>query len=209
LSFELWVAFAIAATIILVIPGPTIILVVSQAISHGRRSVAPLAAGVVLGDFTAMTFSLLGLGAVLSASALLFSVLKWIGAGYLFYLGIKLWISKPDGDRMRFTPAAGSNRALFKSAFIVTALNPKSIAFFVAFLPQFIDPQIPNIVQLPIMGATFLTLAGINATLYAIFAGQLRDTLKNTAVRKWFDRCGGTALIGAAVFTAAMHRSTG
>ena len=208
MSLDLWLAFAIASEIILVIPGPTIILVVSQAITHGRTSVIPLVAGVVLGDFTAMTMSLVGLGAVLAASAILFGVLKWIGAIYLFYLGLKLWRRKPDHSPASLAATPSSNRSLFKRAFIVTALNPKSIAFFVAFLPQFIAPQTPHIKQLPLMGITFLILAGINAALYAIFAGQLRDTLKNPSVRKWFDRCGGTALMGAGVLTAAMQRSS-
>lgn len=208
MNLELWIAFFIASTIILIIPGPTIILVVSQAITHGRRSVIPLVAGVVLGDFTAMTFSLLGLGAILAASAILFSVLKWIGAVYLIYLGLKLWRVDPNGSQLSLPGELDSGSALVKRAFIVTALNPKSIAFFVAFLPQFIDPTASYAVQLPILGTTFLLLAGINAALYAIFAGQLRDTMRKPSVRRWFNRCGGTALMGAGVLTAAMQKSS-
>jgi len=208
MSAEIWMAFVLAATIILVIPGPTIILVVSQAISHGRKSVVPLVAGVIFGDFTAMTLSLLGLGAILSVSASLFTILKWIGALYLIYLGIKLWRSNLENGSVCFTAKENSKGALFKSSFIVTALNPKSIAFFVAFLPQFINPQKPSFAQFLILGVTFLLLATINAALYAIFAGQLRDTMKKRNVRKWFNRCGGSALIGAGLFTAAMQRSS-
>ena len=91
MSLETYGAFVIAAMIVLVIPGPTIILVISQSAGHGRRALLPLAAGVTLGDFTAMTLSILGLGAVLAASAALFSILKWIGAVYLIFLGIKLY----------------------------------------------------------------------------------------------------------------------
>lgn len=208
MSLEVWLAFFLAATIILVIPGPTIILVVGQAIAHGRMAVIPLVVGVTLGDFTAMTLSLFGLGAILSASATLFSVLKLIGAGYLLYSGIKLWRSNPKDRENSFSTTRASNRALFRSAFIVTALNPKGIAFFVAFLPQFINPQNRTFPQLLILGATFLSLATINAGLYAIFAGHLRDTMQNTKVRRWFNRCGGSALIGAGLFTAAMQRSS-
>jgi threonine/homoserine/homoserine lactone efflux protein len=95
MNIESFIPFILATTLILIIPGPTIILVISQAVAHGRKSVVPLVAGVLFGDFTAMTFSLLGLGAVLSTSAALFEVFKWIGALYLFYLGIKLWKSNP------------------------------------------------------------------------------------------------------------------
>lgn len=207
MGIDVWITFTIAAEIILVIPGPTILLVVSQAIAHGRRSVLPLVIGVLLGDFTAMTLSMLGLGAVLATSAALFTVLKWVGAGYLFYLGIRLWRSHPAGRSESAAEPVTRGCTLFKSAFIVTALNPKSIAFFVAFLPQFVNQQAPLPIQLIILGATFLVMATVNAALYAVFAGELRDTLSSPRVRRWLDRCGGSALIGAGVFTAAMRQN--
>jgi threonine/homoserine/homoserine lactone efflux protein len=207
-NIQVWSAFVIAAAIVLVIPGPTILFVISQAISHGRRAVMPLVAGVTLGDFTAMTLSLLGLGAVLSASAAFFSVLKWIGAAYLIYLGIKLWRSNPEKHAIRFPVTKTSNRSLFKSAFFVTALNPKSIAFFVAFLPQFISRQSDTFFQFLILGATFLFLASFNAALYALFAGRLRDKLQNSTVRRWLNRCGGSVLICAGLATATLKRSS-
>jgi len=206
MNLEIWIAFVIAAEIILVIPGPTIILVVSQAIAHGRTSVIPLVAGVLAGDFTAMTLSLLGLGAVLSTSATLFVVLKWIGALYLIYLGLKLWRTEPAGGTAAVAAREASAGSLCKNAYLVTALNPKSIAFFVAFLPQFINHQAATLPQFMILGTTFLTMATVNAALYAIFAGHLRDTLRKAPIRKLFDRCGGSALIGAGVLTAAMEQ---
>ena len=207
MSLNVWIAYIFTTTVILIIPGPTIILVISQAVTHGRKSVVPLATGVVLGDFTAMTLSLLGLGAIMTASAALFSLFKWIGAIYLVYLGIKLWRANPNSSSIQHEKADASPRSLFKSSYIVTALNPKSIAFFVAFLPQFISPHSPAFSQILILGGTFLFLALVNAALYALFAGQLRETIKKTRVRKWFNRCGGTALIGAGIITAGMQRS--
>ena len=207
-NLEIWVAFILAATIVLIIPGPTILLVISQAISHGRKAAIPLVAGVTLGDFTAMTLSLLGLGAILAASSEFFSVLKWIGAVYLIYLGIKLWRSNPEKHEISFSATRTSNRSLFKSAFFVTALNPKSIAFFVAFLPQFISSRSETFPQFLLLGATFLFLAALNAALYAVFAGQLRDKLQNSKVRRWLNRGGGSALICAGLFTATLKRSS-
>ena len=101
-----------------------------------------------------------------------------------------------------------ASRSLLKSSFIVTALNPKRIAFLVAFLPQFIDPLKPALSQLTLLGGTFLFLATLNAALYAIFAGQLGEHMRKRKIRKWFNRCGGSALIGAGIFTAAIQRST-
>ncbi|MCB2216547.1 LysE family translocator [Desulfofustis glycolicus] len=208
MSLEIWIAYLVATTLILVIPGPTIILVISQAITHGRGSVVPLAAGVVLGDLTAMTCSLLGLGALISTSATLFIVFKWIGAAYLLFLGIKLWRATPDLVAGHRQPAGFSQRSLLRSSFVVTALNPKSIAFFVAFLPQFITTGKPVWSQLLLLGGTFLLLALINAALYASFASRLREAVGKKHVRTWFNRCGGAALIGAGVVTAAMQRTS-
>jgi len=207
MELKVWLAFVLAAWIILVIPGPTIILVISQAVAHGRRSVVPLVAGVLLGDFSAMSLSLLGLGALLAASAAVFILLKWAGALYLIFLGVKLWRTRPGDGAATAAAAAASAGALFRRAYIVTALNPKSIAFFVAFLPQFVDPGRAVFMQLALLGATFLTLAGVNAALYGLFAGQLRATIRKPLVRQWFNRCGGTALIGAGIFTAGLQRS--
>jgi len=155
-----------------------------------------------------MTFSLLGLGAVLSTSAALFEVFKWIGALYLFYLGIKLWKSNPKKQSAHGGVKKTSARSIFQSSFIVTALNPKGIAFFVAFLPQFINPAIPALPQLTLLGGTFLFLAVLNAALYAIFAGQLSEYIKKERVQKWFNRCGGGALISAGIITAGLQRSS-
>jgi threonine/homoserine/homoserine lactone efflux protein len=207
MSLEVWVAYILATTIILVIPGPTIILVVSQAVAHGPKSVVPLVTGVIFGDFTAMTLSLLGLGAIMSTSAALFTLFKWIGALYLLYLGIKLWRANPQDSTVRAEKKEISPRSLFKSSYVVTALNPKGIAFFVAFLPQFINYHEAVSSQLILLGGTFLVLALVNAALYAVFASQLREIIRRTTVRRWFNRCGGTALIGAGIITAGMQRS--
>ena len=208
MSLETWGAFAIAAMILLVIPGPTIISVISHAAVNGRRAVIPLVIGVAVGDFTAMTLSILGLGAVLAASPMLFSVLKWLGIAYLLYLGIKIWRSNPEIAKTSTTAAGASKRSLGTSTFTVTALNPKSIGFFVAFLPQFVDPQGQAVPQFLLLGATFLVLGSINATLYAFFAGNLRETIQNSRARRWLNRCGGSALMGAGVFAAVMQRSS-
>lgn len=204
-----WIAFLAASALILIIPGPTIIMVVSQAVGHGRKSVAPLVAGVVLGDFTAMTLSLLGLGALMTASSTLFTFFKWVGALYLVYLGVKVWRAQPERYAVADSAVGkGSAKALFRSSFIVTALNPKSIGFFVTFLPQFIDPAEPVLPQMTLLGGTFLALAMLNASLYAFFAGHLRQHLRQGKMQGWLSRCGGGALIGAGIVTAAMQRSS-
>lgn len=145
MSFEHWFAFAAASAVLLAIPGPTILLVISYALGHGRKIAGATVAGVALGDFTAMTASMLGLGALLATSAAVFTVLKWIGAAYLVWLGIKLWrapVGNDSGSTVETSPAERPLR-IFLHTYAVTALNPKSILFFVAFLPQFLDLSRP------------------------------------------------------------------
>ena len=205
MSLELYIGFVLASSLILIIPGPTIILVVSQAVSHGRKAVLPLSAGVVSGDFTAMTLSLLGLGSLLSVSAELFNLLKWVGALYLIYLGIRLWLTRPAQLAVDAAADRRTGTSLFRSSFIVTALNPKSITFFIAFFPQFVGSS-GAIGQLLLLGLTFLILAGINAVIYGLFAGQFNDFLQKESARRWLNRGGGSALIGAGIVTAGLKQ---
>jgi threonine/homoserine/homoserine lactone efflux protein len=207
MTLAAWFAFAAASTVLLLIPGPTVLLVVSYALTQGRRVALATAAGVALGDFTAMTLSLAGLGALLLASATLFTVLKWIGAAYLVYLGIKLWRARPVLPAAGEVMADGEARGIFVHAFVVTALNPKSIAFFVAFVPQFIDHQAPLLPQLAIMEATFVGLATLNALLFAIAADGLRSRIRRPNVLKWLNRAGASCLIGMGAATATLSRS--
>jgi threonine/homoserine/homoserine lactone efflux protein len=205
MSLELYIGFVLASSLILIIPGPTIILVVSQAITHGRRAVAPLSAGVVAGDFTAMTLSVLGLGSLLSVSAELFNALKWLGALYLIYLGIRLWMIKPAQVEIQSAVSPGTSRSLFRSSYIVTALNPKGITFFIAFFPQFVSTS-GSVGQLFMLGLTFLTLAAVNALAYGLFAGRFNELLQKQAARRWLNRGGGSALIGAGIVTAGLKQ---
>ncbi|MHC2296972.1 LysE family translocator [Rhizobium mongolense] len=208
MSLEAWLAFAAASAIMLAIPGPTILLVVSYALGHGRRTALATVSGVALGDFTAMTASVFGLGAVLAASAMLFTVLKWIGGAYLIWLGIKLWraplITEPVADNDNL-PEEKSLK-IFLHAYIVTALNPKSIVFFVAFVPQFLNPAQPFFEQMVIMELTFLVLAAINASTYALLANAARGLIRKASVQRAVNRTGGTLLIAAGAVTAGYRR---
>lgn len=204
MTFETWLAFAAASAVLLIIPGPTILLVVSYALGQGWRSALPVATGVALGDFTAMTLSMLGVGAILAASATIFTALKWLGAAYLVYLGIKLFRAggtldvKPQTDRATTMKMVGH-------AWVVTALNPKSITFFVAFLPQFLDKHGDFFTQMVIFETTFLVLAFLNAAGYALIASRARNLVRSPRAIGLFNKTGGTLLIGAGVATATLR----
>lgn len=207
MTFEIWATFVSVVFIFAIIPGPTVILVLGQAISHGKRSVIPLASGVLLGDFMAMTLSLVGLGAVLATSATLFLILKWFGVGYLVYLGIKTWRKAPEQGLPSISAPNISKASMFKSSFLVTALNPKDIVFFVAFLPQFVNPEMAPVPQLLILMATFLGIVSITITSFALFAGAVRHRIQSFQARRLLNKLGGCALFGAAAFASTMRRS--
>jgi threonine/homoserine/homoserine lactone efflux protein len=206
MSVENWAAFAAASAILLMIPGPTVLLVVSYALGQGWRTALPMALGVALGDFTAMTLSMLGVGALLAASAAVFTTLKIVGAAYLVYLGIKLFRA---GGTLRAEPRDVSVPPLkmIVHAWLVTALNPKSITFFVAFLPQFLDRHSPFMTQMVVFEATFLALAFLNALGYAVAASRARAVVRSERAIHIFNRTGGTLLVGAGIATVAMRGS--
>jgi threonine/homoserine/homoserine lactone efflux protein len=204
MTIEAWFAFAATSAILIMIPGPTVLLVVSYALGQGWRTALPMAVGVALGDFTTMTLSMLGVGALLAASATIFTILKWIGAAYLVWLGIKLWRA---GGVLHAEPRhdAASATKMLAHAWLVTALNPKSITFFVAFLPQFLDPKADFLTQMIVFEATFLGLAFANVLGYALVASKARGLVANERALRLFNRVGGTLLIGAGVATASMR----
>jgi threonine/homoserine/homoserine lactone efflux protein len=202
MSLETWAAFALAAAAMLAIPGPTILLVIGQSLGAGRRNVLPLVAGVALGDLTAMALSLAGLGALLATSATAFTALKWAGAAYLVWLGVRLWRAPVEAG----AAAPLTARRALRQAYVVTALNPKGIAFFVAFVPQFLDPVRPFLPQAALLVATFVALGASNAALYALLAGRASGAVGRPAVRRWLNRTGGSVLVGAGLATAAMRK---
>lgn len=206
MAFDVWLTFVGASALLLIIPGPTVLLIISYALGHGRKPAAAIVAGVALGDLTAMTASMLGVGAILATSAAVFAALRWIGGAYLVFLGIKLWrapvqaadaAAAPDGNPLR----------MLAHAYAVTALNPKGIVFFVAFVPQFLDAARPFPVQAATLVATFVTLAAVNAALFAILAAAARQKLREPRVQRAVNRTGGTLLVGAGIFAAGWRKA--
>tara|TARA_E500000305_G_scaffold32901_1_gene24958 strand:+ start:872 stop:1501 length:630 start_codon:yes stop_codon:yes gene_type:complete len=205
----LWLAFTAASAFMLAIPGPTVMLVASYAMARGRESGWATVPGVALGDLVAMTVSLLGAGAVLAASADLFTMMKLAGAGYLVWLGVQLWRSKPELAPVQVGTGRRDKLRMFSNAFVVTALNPKGIVFFVAFVPQFVDPARPIVMQCAILIATFVILGALNAVFWAVMAGAMRNRFSSPRALRVVNRLGGSAMIGAGLLTALTRRSAG
>jgi threonine/homoserine/homoserine lactone efflux protein len=206
MSIELWLAFVAASAVLLVIPGPTILTVISYSMTHGRRANVPLVAAVALGDSTALAVSLLGLGALLATSAFWFTAVKWAGGLYLLYLGINLLRAGFSDAELTAPAAPGSPWRLFANTYLVTALNPKGIVFFAAFLPQFISAGASVKQQLWVLAVTFVCMATINATLYAVFAGSASRLLSSPKAQRRFNLAGGSLLSMAGVWALLAKR---
>lgn len=200
MTFDTWLAFALASAVAVAIPGPVVIFVVGRAAAGGWRAALPTVAGVALGDAASLGLTLLGLGAIMAASAAAFIVVKWLGAGYLLWLGWRLWRAPAEA------PPPLSARRAFRDAFVVTVLNPKSIGFFVAFLPQFLDPLLPLAGQGTALLLTFVALGTLNVLGYAALATRLSGAIRRPRVRRWMNRAGGGAMMGAGLATALARR---
>jgi threonine/homoserine/homoserine lactone efflux protein len=207
MALETWLAFAAASAVLLIIPGPTILTVISYSVAHGRRAKLPLVLAVALGDSTALFLSLIGLGALLATSAFLFTLIKSIGGLYLIYLGLKLLRSGVSAPALAGPSAPTSTWRVFFNTYVVTALNPKGIIFFVAFLPQFLRPDRNIGAQLWTLAVTFVVLAALNASLYTAFAASARRLLSSTRARRRFNLLGGCLLSGAGVWALLAKRN--
>ena len=197
MPLENWLAYTFVTATFLLIPGPTILLVISYSLIRGRQAVFALLLGVGLGDIVAMIFSFIGVGLLLQTFSIAFQFLKWIGAAYLIWLGIRMLSSSSESLEMSKKIDNKEWHAIMANAFVITALNPKSIVFFLAFLPQFINSEKPFITQSLILGSTFLVLAIISVLFYSLLANYTGQQMRLSLIHRWTNRIGGCLLIGA------------
>ena len=172
--------FLVAALVLLLTPGPAVLYIVARSLDQGRLAGLVSVLGIEVGNSVHVLAAAVGLSAVLLSSALAFSIVKYLGAAYLIYLGLRrLWA------RDAVQPAAGlqrqSLRRIFRQGVIVAVLNPKTALFFLAFLPQFVDPSKGSVTaQLLTLGCLFVLMAIVTDSLYALLAGTAGHWLKGT-----------------------------
>ncbi len=175
-SLDSIVAFAIASLALLVIPGPAVLYVINRSIADGRSTALAAVAGLEIGNFMHVVAATLGLSAVIAASATAFGVVKWIGAGYLIYTGIRTLSRKPAAFNEEQKTL--SRRKSFTQGIVVNTFNPKVALFFLSFLPQFIDTEKGSTaLQSLVLGSIFVLLGMCSDGLYAILASALRGPM--------------------------------
>ena len=175
-SIESLLAFGIASLALLVIPGPAVLYIINRSVADGRNVALAAVAGLEIGNFMHVIAATVGLSAVIATSAAAFSAVKWIGAGYLIYIGIRTLATKPQAVNQLNDPM--SRRRAFTQGIVVNTFNPKVALFFLSFLPQFIDANRGSAaLQSLVLGSTFVVLGCISDSLFAILASALRGTL--------------------------------
>ena len=198
----LYLAFLAATTVMILLPGPSVMLTVAHALRHGWRRALMTVAGATLGVGVQLAITLAGMASFMLVMAQWFEGLRWAGVAYLIYLGLSTWRAKPQG-------AGADNRdgrSLFLQGLVVTILNPKSLLFMVAFFPQFIDTGASLAQQVSIMVPTFLAITFVFTGLWAVAAGRVGGYFRSGRGARIGNRISGGLMIGAGLGLALARR---
>jgi threonine/homoserine/homoserine lactone efflux protein len=202
-STALWL-FSVTALALLLIPGPAVLYVVVQSAEQGRRVGLASVAGIHLGTLVHVTAATVGLSALIVASAIAFSVVKYAGAAYLIYVGIRKLLERNDAPEV--ARRRESLRRAFARGAVVNVLNPKTALFFLAFLPQFVDPDRGGVwSQALVLGFVFVALGLVTDSLYALAAGTVGELLRRR--RRALGNGSGVAFIGLGTLAALAKRN--
>jgi threonine/homoserine/homoserine lactone efflux protein len=194
-------AFILASLVLAVTPGPSVIYIVSRSLVHGRRSGMLSVLGTGVGSLGNALAASLGLAALFAVSSLAFEVVKYAGAAYLVYMGVRMWRSRPDSAATG-VPVAAKPAHVFRDAMVVSLLNPKTTIFFAAFLPQFVTAQASPMRQSLLLSVVFVLVAALSDSVYALAAGSISRLLVRGGAGRVGKRLGGGLFIGLGIFTA-------
>ncbi len=206
MNLELYLAFVVAATVLIVVPGPNVMLIVAHSLGHGPRRALITVAGTNVCQAIQLAITCVGMASILLFLAPCFEWLRWAGVAYLNFLGVREWRARPD-TRAGATGDAASARACFWQGFMVSATNPKTLLFYAAFFPQFVDPALPPAFQMVVLSVTFLAIALAFDSSYALLAGRARRWFVNERRQRVRNRVTGTLLIGAGLGLAIVRKS--
>jgi threonine/homoserine/homoserine lactone efflux protein len=203
-------AFAAAALIVLLIPGPGVLYVLARSLGQGQRAGLVSVLGLSAGAFVHVLAATVGLSAILLASATAFGVVKMLGAAYLIYLGVRALLARDPSHALETVPAR-SLRRLFTDGVVVSVLNPKIAVFFLAFLPHFADPSRGSVPQqIFLLGTLYVLLALCTDGAYALLASRLRGWFRGPLARGPLPRyASGAVYVGLGVSTALVDPHSG
>ncbi len=204
MELHVFIAFVFATVIMIALPGPSVLLTVAHSISFGWKRGIITVAGATMGIAVQLTIAAIGLTSLLNAVSQAFEWLRWAGAIYLIYLGIKQWRSANDSLELETSSMAKKN--LFFQGLVVTIFNPKSLLFIAAFLPQFINTAVPVGVQFIIIMPTFLVITFTVTSVWALVAGKASKFFRSQRALQAVSRTSGGLMVVAGVGLAAARR---
>jgi homoserine/homoserine lactone efflux protein len=202
MNWELFSAFLLLTIVLIIIPGPIVTLVIATGASRGISAALIAVTGTTVGNAVLLAGIACGLSWVIRNAATLFDILRWVGAAYLIWLGVQAW-RQADGNDAAAPP---QGRVHFWRGFAVALFNPKTIAFFTAFLPQFVDPTLPAECQLVAMCIVSVALAALTDSGWAVAAGLGRTWLMTSWRAKLLGRLSGITLIGGGIWLSLARR---
>lgn len=205
MDIDLYVAFVAATTVMILLPGPSVLLTVAHSLGHGWRPALFTVAGATCGVGVQLAVTLAGMTWFLVLLADGFEWLRWAGVAVLVYLGVQQWRADPGEPELAPSPAR--RRSLFAQGLAVTTVNPKSLVFLAAFFPQFIDPAVPLAVQLPILAASFLVITFAFTALWAVLASRAGGLVRTRRGARVRNRLTGGLMIGAGLGLALARRA--
>ncbi|MCB1790192.1 MAG: LysE family translocator [Gammaproteobacteria bacterium] len=201
-STPLLSAFVLASLVLAVTPGPGVLYIVAASVGHGRANGLASVAGVALGNLGNAIGAAVGLAALFAVSSASFTLVKYAGAAYLIYLGVRMLRQKP-ADEAAPTRSAPPKRVAFRDGLVVALLNPKTTLFFAAFLPQFMNPAGSTLIQGLLLGGLFVAIAAITDSVYALLAGHIATRLRRSAAARTLGRrTSGVTYIALGVLAA-------
>lgn len=210
-DLPLLLAFVAASLALALTPGPAVVYIIARTVAQGRACGLSSVAGVALGNLANAVGAAIGLAALFAVSSTAFTVVKWAGAAYLVYLGIRMWRTPAAAPQDPALPRAEAQplARVFRDGFVVALLNPKTTLFFAAFLPQFLDAHGSPLLQTVALGMVFCAIAGCTDMLYVVAASIVGPRLaRATRHAAWGNRIAGTSFIGLGVLTALGNRPT-
>lgn len=209
---HLFAAFCLAVAILVVLPGPIVTLVVANSLRHGSRVGLATVAGASIGNAILLAATAVGLVTFFALLSELFEIIRWAGAAYLIWLGVKAWRTQGAQETgegaANVTRAPRPTRTVVLQGFLIALTNPKAILFYIAFLPQFLDPHLPAGPQLLLMSVTMIVMALISDSGYALLAARARGWFATPRRRRLQDRISGTLLIGVGCGLLVVRRGS-
>lgn len=202
MNWELFSAFVVITIVLIVTPGPVVTFVIATGATRGVRAALLAVLGTTIGNAILLALIAIGLSWILKNAAIVFEILRWIGVAYLIWLGIQAWRSAGQEGGMIAPPG----RVYFRRGLAVALTNPKTIAFFTAFLPQFVDPALPAERQLFVMCAVSILIAWVFDSGWAIAAGLGRAWFMKPSRAKLLGRMSGAVLIGGGIWLSLARR---